>query len=112
MLMPPVDRYMTRQPWTIGRDAPMSEAQQLMRQHNIRHLPVLDGGKLVGLVCDRDLRFIETLPCSDPDEVAVGEVMVVDVFTARTDEPMDCVVETMASRKYGSVVVIDRSGEV
>jgi len=112
MLMPPIDRYMTRQPWTIGRDATMSQAQQVMRQHQIRHLPVLDAGKLVGIVSERDLHFIETLPCGDPDEVTIDDVMVVDVFTVGGDAPADSVVETMATRKYGSALVVDRHGEV
>ena len=43
-------------PVTVARDAPLSEAFGLMRRHGIRHLPVLDGGALVGIVSDRDLK--------------------------------------------------------
>ena len=49
MLMPSMSRYMTRQPWTIRSGATMADAHALMRSHKIRHLPVLDGGKLVGV---------------------------------------------------------------
>src|ERR1041385_8352156 len=78
MLMPSMSRYMTRQPWTIRKDAKMSQAHELMRGHRIRHLPVLEDGKLVGIVSDRDLHLMETLPDSDPDEITVDEAMTED----------------------------------
>jgi len=114
MLMPTptIDHYMTRQPWTIGRDATMSQAQLLMRQHQVRHLPVVDAGRLIGIVSERDLHFIEALPGGDPDEVTIDDVMVADVFTVGADQPADEVVETMANRKLGSALVVDRRGEV
>src|SRR5678816_4518961 len=68
MLMPQMSRYTTRQPWTIRKDARMSQAHELMRAHRIRHLPVLEAGKLVGIVSDRDLHLMETLPRADPDQ--------------------------------------------
>lgn len=90
----------------------MSQAHQLMREHRIRHLPVLEAGKLVGLVSERDLHLIETLPGGNPDEVTVEEAMVADVYTVSADDPVDTVVEMMSTRKYGSAVVMDRRGRV
>jgi len=110
--MPPISRYMSRQPWTIRRDATMSQAHRMMREHGIRHLPVLDGGVLVGVVTERDLHLIETLPDTDPDEVDVEDAMTVEVYGVGPDEPVDAVVERMASRKLGSTVVVDRRGVV
>lgn len=112
MLMPSISRYMTRQPWTIRRDAKMSQAHQVMRLHRIRHLPVLEAGKLVGIVSDRDLHLIETLPDGDPDEVEVEDAMTEDVYAASPDDPVDAVVERMADHKYGSAVVMNRRGVV
>ncbi len=108
MLMPTISRYMTRQPWTIRKDASMSQAHQIMREHQIRHLPVLEGGKLVGLVSERDLHLIETLPNSDPDEVTVEEAMSVDLYVVGVDDPVDDIVEKMADQKYGSAIVLNR----
>ena len=110
--MPPISRYMSRQPWTIRRDATMSQAHQIMREHHIRHLPVLDGGALVGVVTERDLHLIETLPDADPDEVTVEEAMSAEVYGVGPDDPVDAIVERMASRKLGSAVVLDRRGGV
>jgi acetoin utilization protein AcuB len=112
MLMPPIARYMTCQPWTIRSDAKLSQAQQLMREHGIRHLPVLEGGVLVGIVSERDLRLIETIPGTDPDELTVEEAMVADVYTVTALDSVDFVVEKMAERKYGSAVVLNTRGAV
>jgi acetoin utilization protein AcuB len=103
---------MTRQPWTIRKDAKMSQAHELMRAHRIRHLPVLEGGKLVGIVSDRDLHLIETLPDSGPDEVTVDAAMTEDVYAVGLDEPVDAVAERMGARKYGCAIIVNRRGVV
>ncbi len=46
---------MTRNPDTIGPDQPAREALEMMRRHGYRHLPVVDGGELIGMVSVRDL---------------------------------------------------------
>lgn len=51
----PVSALMTRRVITCRPDSTVSEAMQLMRQHHIRHLPVVDDDGLVGIVSIRDL---------------------------------------------------------
>ena len=112
MLMPPISRYMTRQPWTIERSATLTAAHQLMRRHAIRHLPVMDAGKLVGIVSERDLHLIETLPDSDPDDVTVEDAMTETVYVAAPTDEVSEVVDRMAAAKLGSAVVMqDQSVE-
>lgn len=107
MLMPPISRYMTAQPWTIERSATLTAAHQLMRAHVIRHLPVLDSGKLVGIVSERDLHLMETFPDADPDEIKVDEAMSEQVYAVAPDDAVADVVEHMADQKVGSVVIMD-----
>ena len=109
MLMPPISRYMTRQPWTIRHDASLKLAGQLMREHRVRHLPVLDAGKLVGLVSERDVLLFDRR--GEPD-TKVEDAMSVDVYGVRPTDPIEGVVASMAERKLGSAVVLDRRGEV
>jgi acetoin utilization protein AcuB len=112
MLMPPISRYMTRQPWTIRSDATLAQAHRLMREHRIRHVPVLEARKLVGIVSQRDLHLLETLPDCAPEEVAVEEAMTQEVYTVSPEAPVDTVVEQMSKHKYGSVVVMNRRGGI
>src|SRR3569832_507271 len=72
---PAVRQYMTLAPHTIGCDRTIAEAHELMRTHNIRHLPVLDSGRVVGVVSERDLTLVSSLPGVDAGKVAVEEAM-------------------------------------
>jgi acetoin utilization protein AcuB len=103
---------MSRQPWTIRKDARMSQAHAIMRKHQIRHLPVLEDSKLVGIVSERDLHLIETLPGSDPEEVPVEDAMTEPVYVVEGSTPVDTVVEHMADHKYGSAVIVNQRGVV
>jgi acetoin utilization protein AcuB len=106
MLMPSIDRYMTRQVLTVRADAKVAYAHALMREHQIRHLPVLEDGALVGVISERDLYLVEKL-AGPQAELAVEEAMSPAAFTACCSDPVDEVVEGMAQHKYGSVVVLD-----
>ena len=105
MRAPTIEHYMTPMPITIANDQPMTEAHRMMREHRIRHLPVLHGGKLVGIVSDRDLHLLETLRDIDPDEVAVEDAMSPEIYAVAPDATLEHVVGEMAERKLGAAVV-------
>jgi acetoin utilization protein AcuB len=105
--IPRVKTYMSMPPYTIGDDQTMARAHEVMRQHRVRHLPVLRAQKLVGVVSDGDLHMVETLAEVDPRKVRVDEAMTQDVYTVSPDAPLDEVVREMATHKYGSVIVVD-----
>ena len=110
MLMPTLARYMTRKPWTIGRTAKMAEAHRLMREHLIRHLPVVEGDRVVGIVSMRDLHLLETLPGVSPEEVDVEDAMSTELFVAAEDDDLADIVERMVEARVGSAVVMRPSG--
>jgi acetoin utilization protein AcuB len=78
-----------------------------MRQHLIRHLPVLDGQTLVGLISQRDLHLFETLEGVDPNSVAVQEAMTSPAYTVSRQSTVREVALHMATHKYGSAVVVE-----
>jgi len=98
---------MTKTPHLIGAEQSLKTAHALMREHHVRHLPVLHGGKLLGMVSERDLHLVETLHDVDPAHVRVEEAMTQDVYTVTPKTPLKTVVQEMATRKLGSAVVID-----
>ena len=98
---------MTRNPHLIGAEQSIAAAHQLMRANGIRHLPVLHGGKLVGVVSQRDLHFIESLRDVNPEEVSVEEAMTQDVYAVPPRTPLKEIVNEMAERKLGSAVVVE-----
>jgi acetoin utilization protein AcuB len=112
MTTPTIERFMTRSPQTIGQEQTLAAAHRLMNEHRIRHLPVLEGGKLVGLLSQRDLHLIETLRDVDPEEVKVSEAMNAEAFTVGPRASVRKVVAEMAEHKYGSAVVMEKDSVV
>ena len=99
--------YMSRAPFCIQQGEPLVAAHRLMRAHRIRHLPVLDGERLVGLLSERDLHLIETLRGVDPGREPVSEAMTAQPFAVSPEVPLAQVAQVMHANRYGSVVVID-----
>lgn len=110
MLMPTLSRYMTPKPLTISPRAPLIEAHRLMREHSIRHLPVVDEGRVVGLVSMHDLHLLETFPGVDLLETTVEDAMSTEVYMASAQDDIANVVEHMADHKLGCVVVAHPTG--
>jgi acetoin utilization protein AcuB len=103
-----VDRFMTHCPHTIGHDQPLSAAHEMMRRYSIRHLPVLEGGKLVGILSQRDLHFIETLSDVDPETVPVSDAMSSEAYAVGPRSSLRKVAAEMADHRYGSAVIVDK----
>jgi acetoin utilization protein AcuB len=106
-----IENFMTRSVHTIGTKSPLAEAHRMMNDNAIRHLPVLEGGRLVGMLSQRDLHLIETLKDVDPKEVIVEEAMSQDAYTVAPETPLAEVAREMGQHKYGSAVII-RGAEV
>ncbi len=104
---PTIAEYMTPSPHSVAVDRSLADAHRLMRQHRIRHLPVLEGGRLVGIVTERDLHLLETLQEVDQAEVEIEEAMSPDVYVVRPETPLLEVALQMWKKKYGSAVVMN-----
>jgi acetoin utilization protein AcuB len=101
-----IEEYMTRSPHSIGDDQSLARAESVMREHDIRHLPVLHGGHLVGIVTERDVRLVETLDDIDPGLITVSDAMSQSVYAVSPDTPLKTVAAEMAAHKYGAAVVM------
>lgn len=105
--IPAIDKYMTSAPITIGAEQSLEKAAKLMHEHRIRHLPVLKGGQLVGILSDRDIKMVTSLKDVDPTKVLVDEALTSDPFTVSPKAALNEVCAQMAEHKYGSVLVLD-----
>ena len=92
---------------SIGVDQTLDVAHEMMRKHGIRHLPVLRAGSIVGVVSDRDLRFVEALSDMEPARTRVEEAMSTDIYAVGPNDLLADVASTMAEHKYGSAVVMN-----
>lgn len=107
-----VAQHMTVSPLAIGSDRTLADAHRLMRDHGIRHLPVVDAGALVGVVSQRDLYLAETLKGVDPATDTVREAMTAEPYAVPPDAPLDEVAAVMADRRLGSALVVDRGSVI
>ena len=105
--IPTIDKYMTTSPLTIAQDATLAQAQKLLTDNKIRHLPVVDGENLVGILSDRDVSLISSIAGADPHTLRVTDAMTPKPYTTSPKTTIDEVVTTMAEHKIGSVVVTD-----
>lgn len=105
--MPNISKYMTTLPHTIGVDTTLDKAEKMMSEHRVRHLPVLDGGELVGILTDRDIKMVETFKDVNPKEVKVEDAYTPDAFTVSPHSHLDEVCDQMAHHKYSCVLVVD-----
>lgn len=104
--IPTIQKYMTTTPHSIGAEQTLAHAHEVLREHKIRHLPVLRGGALVGMITQRDLALVEALKDVDPRKVLVEDAMSTSLYTVAPDAPIDEVVSEMAEKKYGSAIVL------
>jgi acetoin utilization protein AcuB len=102
-----VGRFMTPDPHTIGPDETLAAAHRVMRKLRVRHLPVVDRGKLVGLVSQRDPYLLETLAQADPNNISIVEAMTPEPYCVGPDTPVAEVARTLVARRHGSAVVVE-----
>jgi acetoin utilization protein AcuB len=102
-----VRKYMTSSPLTIDRHLPLKAAEKLMQEHHIRHLPVMDGDKLVGIVAAPELSFLAALAGLDPARMPVGEVMTRAPYAVAPDADLYQVTQYFLEHKETAAVVVD-----
>jgi acetoin utilization protein AcuB len=110
--VPTIKSAMRPFPFAIQVDADLAEAKRLFAEHGIRHLPVVDGERLVGLISRHGAERAEALALAQGAVVPnVREVATASVYTVALDEPLDNVLLHMAARGLGSALVV-RNGRV
>jgi acetoin utilization protein AcuB len=98
-------------PWVLAPDDTMARAFELMREHAIRHIPVVQNDAVVGIVSDRDLNTFRSLRSVDPARVMLVEAMTAPAYTVSPETPLAEAVRVMTDKKYGAAVVV-REGRI
>ena len=105
--IPKLTKYMTTTPFAINSESTLVEAMDVMNERHIRHLPVVKGNKVFGLVSDRDLKSIMAYAGANPKTLHVGDICVDEPYITHPDAPINEVAAEMVARKIGSAVVVD-----
>jgi len=104
-----VREIMHPSPVTIGPETSLEDAYAIMQKEHIRHLPVVEGHRVVGVVTDRDLRLATSrlAPSPFPPETCVREVMSQPVQTTHPLDPVESAARVMRELKIGCMPVLD-----
>lgn len=107
-----VRQIMKKAPATIEESTPVSEIVKTLYQLDVRHLPVVRDGALVGIISDRDLREVAT-PALLPNEarelmaLPAKNIMSADALTVTPDANVTEVVDMMTEARIGAVPVVE-----
>ena len=105
---------------TVAPDAGIREAFFLMKEHSIRHLPVLEDKKLVGIISDRELRRPNWVDEAHDiahiyyldDNMSVSDVMIKNVFVLHTYDTLRKAVKLLLEHNIGATPVLDKTADV
>ena len=112
-----VKGIMTKNVITISPHATVGEAQRIMKEHGFRRLPVVDNGKLVGLVTAGRLEQVKPSASATPllwqityliSHTTVGDVMRKKVVTVKPGDSVEYAVAKAQANKVGTLVVVDK----
>ena len=105
--IPPIKAVMTAFPHSIEFDEGIGAARERMAAHGIRHLPVVQGGRLVGVITEREigLALQPELRGSWNEESKVGELCSEEAYVVGLNEPLDRVLQQMARRHVHATLV-------
>lgn len=100
---------------SVAPDMPISDALSLMRKEHIRRTPVIQNGKLIGIISDKDLLNASPSPVTTLSiwemnsllsKITVNDVMTRNVLTVTEDTPIEAGARIMADNKIGGLPVL------
>ena len=111
-----VSKYMTQKLITAKPEMTVKQAFLTMRTHRVRHLPVVDGDTLVGIISDRDLRRPRWAESIDDwtayyqvtDDITVSDVMTSNPQVVHTYDRIVKAVSIFREQRYGALPVLDK----
>ncbi|GAA5315461.1 MAG: hypothetical protein AseanaTS_06660 [Candidatus Pelagadaptatus aseana] len=111
--MPHMLSVMVPFPYSIAAGASLVDAEAMMQQHQIRHLPVVDNDDIVGVISDRDLQKAVSIghKLQDEADLMVGDLVTHRPYMVDIGDPVAIVVSAMADKRLGSVIVL-KEGDI
>jgi acetoin utilization protein AcuB len=96
-------------PHSIGATQNLATAKEIMAEHGIRHLPVLEGGALVGILSDRDIHFSTSVDKVPADQILVRDCFTPEPYIVEGNTLVSEVAKVMAHQQLGCALVVENS---
>jgi acetoin utilization protein AcuB len=102
-----IQEWMVKNPITVTKDRTLQECADLMKEHSIRHLPVVENQKLSGLVTESGLRQAFLAAMIKDLDLDIEDVMITDPITASADGQIEDAARIIYRNKIGGLPVVD-----
>jgi CBS domain-containing protein len=102
-----VKDVMTANPRSIGTTDSVVEAARLMRDEDVGSLPVVEEGRLIGMITDRDIAIRVVAESAQPGSLTVGDVASRDAVTAQPGQDLDEALRLMAHHQVRRLPVVE-----
>ena len=110
--MKTISEVMTPGPTTVGASTPIAEAARLMKADDIGSLPILEDGKLAGVLTDRDIVLRVVADGLDPQSTTAGEVASRDPVTIDPQQDLGEALRLMAEHQVRRLPVVAEDGRL
>ena len=116
-----VGNWMTKDVISVDVNDSMQDAAKLIRKHKIKRLPVMENGKLVGIVTDRDIKRasasdVTTLEIHELlfliSEIKISDIMTKNPITIPSDYTIDEAAQILLEHKLSGAPVVDDKGQI
>ena len=107
-----VQDVMTSNPTSVEADSPVVEAARIMKEQDIGIVPLVEGGRLVGTVTDRDIALRVVAEGKDPQSVSVREIASTDLVTVYPQQDLNEALHLMANHQVRRLPVVEQDGRL
>ena len=107
-----VQQSMTPNPRTVQPDDSIAMAATIMRDENVGVVPVVDGGRLVAMLTDRDIAIRAVADAQDPRSTTVGEIASRELVTIDPQQELDEALRLMAQHQVRRLPVVEEDGRL
>ena len=102
---------MTRNVTTAARETSLKDVAVLMRDGDMGSLPVVENGKLVGIVTDRDI-VVRAVAENKPSDTPIGDVMTTEIYSVKENDFVFEAIRLMGDRQVRRVPITNEAGEL
>ncbi len=106
---PMIQKFMTCQPHAVEAAETVQNAAKMMSDLKIRHLPVMENGKVSGIISDRDIKMALALIDANPRLLIVKDISHEKPYIVDPETRLEDVAREMADKSYGSAIIVQNN---
>tara|TARA_Y100000296_G_C5168980_1_gene256266 strand:+ start:489 stop:902 length:414 start_codon:yes stop_codon:yes gene_type:complete len=107
-----VDEFSTPVLVSSSKDETVGDIINKMKENNVRHIPVLDNSRPIGIISDRDIHLLNDIGKEELRLLKASDIMVSEPYCVNLGTPLDEVAFKMSERKIGSALIVNKDGDL